>query len=167
MEALRRLIIVRSLLLILVVGLMGCGTNNDDKENAGNEPKNTNESKQMEDFEVTIYAENDESELNVYATITYIGPEAEKNIYHGGSIFYFNIYQQDGDYEYLGAMNQPLLTTTLIQHEAHRVNFEEMKQLELQPGIYEFEAIANISLDSDNMMETALQIPVSTIKEID
>jgi len=163
----RRLFIVQSALLILVFGLMGCGTNNNNKENASNEQKITNESKQVDDFKVTINVENAEKDLNVYATITYMGEEAQKDIYHGGSIFMFNVYQQDGDFEYLGAMNQPLLTTTLIRNEPHRVNFEGIEKLELKPGTFEFEAIADFSLDSDNVIESKIEFPVSKIKEID
>ena len=39
----------------------------------------------MDDFKVSINVEKD---LNVYATVTYIGEAAEKDIYHGGSIFF-------------------------------------------------------------------------------
>lgn len=118
----------------------------------------------MDDFRVTINVEKD---LNVYATITYIGEEAEKDIYHGGSIFFFNVYQQDGDFEYLGSMVQPLLTTTLIQNEPHRVKLGGFKKGILKPGTYEFEAIANFSLDSDDLLGTEIEIPVSKIKEIE
>ncbi len=162
----RRLFIVQSLLLILVFGLMGCGTNNN-KENVSNEPGINNESNQVDDFKVTINVETGEKDLNVYATIIYMGEEAQKDIYHGGSIFMFNVYQQDGDFEYLGAMNLPLLTTTLIRNEPHRVNFEGIEKLKLKPGTFEFEAIANFSLDSNNVIESKIEIPVYKIVAID
>ncbi|WP_394189545.1 hypothetical protein [Paenisporosarcina quisquiliarum] len=161
-----RLFIVQSLLLILVFGLMGCGTNNN-KENVSNEPGINNESNQVDDFKVTINVETGEKDLNVYATIIYMGEEAQKDIYHGGSIFMFNVYQQDGDFEYLGAMNLPLLTTTLIRNEPHRVNFEGIEKLKLKPGTFEFEAIANFSLDSNNVIESKIEIPVYKIVAID
>ena len=151
----------------MVFGLIGCETNNNNRENVIGEPTINKESNQVDDFKVTINIENDEKYLNVYATITYIGDEAQKDIYHGGSIFMFNIYQQDGDFEYLGAMNLPLLTTTLIRNEPHRVNFEGIEKLELKPGTFEFEAIADFSLDSDNVIESKIEIPVSKVKEID
>ncbi|MHC8514736.1 hypothetical protein [Sporosarcina sp. ITBMC105] len=153
----RRLFIVVS--IILIFGLFGCVKNNNE-ENVSGEPKITNDSKQVDDFKVTINVEKD---LNVYATITYIGEAAEKDIYHGGSIFFFNIYQQDGDFEYFGAMTQPLITTTLIQNEPHIVKFEGIEKLKLKTGTYEFEAIANFSLDLDDVLETKYEIPVSKI----
>lgn len=157
----RRLFIVVS--IILIFGLFGCITNNNNEENVSGKPKITNESKQVDDFKVLINVEKD---LNVYATITYIGEAAEKDIYHGGSIFFFNVYQQNGSFEYFGAMNQPLLTTTLIRNEPHRVKFKGIEKLELKTGTYEFEAIANISLDSDDVLGTKIEIPVSKIEEV-
>ncbi|MEZ7173021.1 hypothetical protein [Sporosarcina sp. OR05] len=157
----RRLFIVVS--IILIFGLFGCVKNNNNEENVSGEPKITNDSKQVDDFKVTINVEKD---LNVYATITYIGEAAEKDIYHGGSIFFFNVYQQDGDFEYFGAMTQPLITTTLIQNEPHIVKFEGIEKLKLKTGTYEFEAIANFSLDSDDVLETKFEIPVSKITEV-
>jgi len=157
----RRIFIVVT--LVLIFGLFGCVTNNNNVENVSGKPKITNESKQVEEFKVSINVEKD---LNVYATITYIGEAAEKDIYHGGSIFFFNVYQLDGDFEYFGAMNQPLLTTTLIRNEPHRVKFKGIEKLELKTGTYEFEAIANISLDSDDVLGTKIEIPVSKIEEV-
>ena len=157
----RRLFIVVS--IILIFGLFGCVTNNNNEENVSGKPKIANESKQVDDFKVSINVEKD---LNVYATITYIGEAAEKDIYHGGSIFFFNVYQLDGDFEYFGVMNQPLLTTTLIRNEPHRVKFKGIEKLELKTGTYEFEAIANISLDSDDVLGTKIEIPVSKIEEV-
>ena len=117
----------------------------------------------MDDFKVSIHVEKD---LNVYATITYIGEAAEKDIYHGGSIFFFNVYQQDGDFEHLGIMEQPLLTTTLIRNEPHKVLFKGIENLTLKTGTYEFEAIADFSLDSDDVLGTKIEIPVSKIVEV-
>ena len=162
----RRSLIVHSLLLSLVFGLIGCESNNN-KECIIGEPTINYESKQADDFKVTINFENDEKELMVYATITYMGEEAKREIYHGGSIFFFNIFEQDGDFKYYSGMEQPLLKTTLIRNESHRVNFEGIEKLELKPGTFEFEAIADFSLDSDNVVESKIEIPVSKIKEID
>ncbi|RSL29499.1 hypothetical protein D7Z54_30990 [Salibacterium salarium] len=163
----RRLFIVQSVFLILVFGLIGCGTSNNSEENVSAESKITNNSKQVDDFKVSINVENGEKDLNVYAAITYIGEEAEKDIYHGGSIFFFNVYQQDGDFEHLGSMNQPLLTTTLIRNEPHRVDFKGIEKLKLKPGTYEFEAIANFSLDSEDVLGTKMEIPVSKMEEVE
>lgn len=151
---------------VLLLGLCGCGTSNNNEENRSGEPQITNESKQVDDFKVSINVENVEKGLNVYATITYLGEEDEIDIYHGGSIFFFNIYQQDGDFDYLGSMEQPLLTTTLIRNEPHKVNFTEIETLKLKQGTYKFEAIADFSLSSDDVLGTKIEIPVSKIKEI-
>lgn len=160
----RNLFILQSVFIILIFGLSGCGKSNHGEENVNIEPKITNESKHVDDFKVTINVEKD---LNVYATITYVGDVAKKDIYHGGSIFYFNVYQQDGDFEYLGGMDQPLLTTTLIRNEPHRIKLVGLEKDKLKPGIYEFEAIANFSLDSDDLLGTKIEIPVSKIKKIE
>lgn len=151
----------------MVFGLFGCGTGNNTGGNLSKEPKNTDESKQVDDFNVTIHVKNKGENLTVYATITYTGEETEKDIYHGGSIFYFNVYQLDGDFEYFGAMDQPLLTTTLIQNEPHKVYFSELKNQNLKPGIYEFEAIAEFYLDSDDVVQSKIEIPVSKVVEIE
>lgn len=147
--------------IILVFGLFGCVQNNNSDKNIND--KVTNESKQVDDYKVSIHVEKD---LNIYATITFIGEAAKKDIYHGGSIFFFNVYEQNGHLTYEGAMNQPLLTTTLIRNEPHRVNFQGIQQLELKPGTYEFEAIANFSLNSDDILGTKIEIPVSKLVEI-
>ncbi|MFS0688993.1 hypothetical protein AB1K89_07105 [Sporosarcina sp. 179-K 8C2 HS] len=157
----RRLFIIVS--IILIFGLFGCVTNNNNEESVSGKSKIMNESKQVDDFRVSISVEKD---LNVYATITYIGEAAEKDIYHGGSIFFFNVYQLDGDFEYFGAMDQPLLTTTLIRNEPHRVKFKGIEKIKLKTGTYEFEAIADFSLGSNDVLGTKIEIPVSKIKEV-
>lgn len=146
--------------------MAGCGEeqSKNEKEHADGKPKNTHESKQVDDFKVSIYVEDD---LNVFAAITYVGEADEIDIYHGGSIFFFNIFQQDGDFEYESAMTQPLATTTLVRNEPHNVKFEGLEKLNLTPGTYEFEAIADISLDSDDVVGTQINIPVSKIKVIE
>jgi hypothetical protein len=152
---------------VLLLGLCGCGTSNNTEEIGSGELQITNESKQVDDFNVSINVENGEKNLNVYATITYVGEEAEVDIYHGGSIFFFNVYQQDGEFEYIGSMEQPLLTTTLIRNEPHSVHFKGIETLKLKQGTYKFEAIADFSLSSDDVVGTKIEIPVSKMKEFD
>ncbi len=163
----RRLFIIQFVFFILVFGLIGCGTGNNGEKNLSEKPKINDESKQVNYFKVSINVEKSKNDLDVYATITYIGEEAERYIYHGGSIFFFNVYQQDGDFEYIGNMDQPLLTTTLIRNEPHRVDFNGIEKVKLKPGTYKFEAIADFSLDSDNVLETKIEIPVFKIEEIE
>ena len=149
---------------ILFLGLLGCDTNNLN-ENVSGEAKAI-DFKKVDDFEVSINVGHRENNLNVYATITYVGKEASKDIYHGGSIFFFNVHQQDGSFEYLGGMDQPLLITKLSQGEPHIVDFNLLDMPKLNPGVYEFEAIAHFSLD-DDVIGTVVEIPVSKIAEIE
>lgn len=149
-----------ALLIVFSFLIAGCGQEQERKKDGNDQPEVTGESNQVDDFKVSIHVED---ELDAYATITYVGEEAEKEIYHGGSIFYFNIYQLDGDFKHLGAMDQPLLTTTLIQNEPHRVTFNNLDHITLKPGKYKFEAIAQFSLDSDDVLGTEIEIPVSKI----
>lgn len=154
----KRLLILMSTVFFI---LFGCEQQTATKDE--HQAKHVKESEQVNDFQVSI---THDDELNVYAIITYVGDANEIDIYHGGSIFYFNIHQEDGDFEYIGAMNQPLLTTTLIRNEPHQVAFNHLKELHLKKGIYRIEAIADISLDPDDVVGTTIQIPVSKIIEI-
>jgi hypothetical protein len=145
------------LIIILVFGLFGWGNYNKSEENVKGESYINNDSQQVDDFKVSINVEYAEKALNVYATITYTGEEAEKDIYHGGSIFFFNVYQQDGDFKYIGGMDEPLLSTTLFKNEPYRVNLNVLDIPNLNPGIYEFEAIADFSLDADDVLGTEVE----------
>ena len=113
-------------------------------------------------FFLTISIEVDEA-AKVAATITYVGPEAEKTIYHGGNIFFLTIKQLDGDFEQPGAMSLPLLSTTLKKDEPHTVIFDDVA---LDKGLYEFEAIARISLDQEDIVGSEITIPVKVEKQI-
>ncbi len=67
-----------------VLALFGCTTTNSNEEKVRVEPVMTYETKQVDDFKVSIHIEKD---LHVYSTITYVGDAIEKEIYHGGNIF--------------------------------------------------------------------------------
>ena len=148
--------------IILIFGLFGCGTTNSTEENESVNPKV--DAEQLEDFKVAIHVEED---LNVYATITYVGEEAEKEIYHGGSIFFFNVYQEDGNPVYESSMPLPLITTTLTQNEPLREDFNMIKDIEINSGTYEFEAIAMFSLDEDDVLGTSIDMTVSKMVEVE
>lgn len=150
------------LLMLLVVGLVGCGTS-DQNSGSNSEQIKTTESSQVNDFKVTLHLEEN---LEMYATITYSGEEAEVEINHGGSIFFFNIHQQDGSFEYESVMTEQLLTTNLVANEPYRVDFNQVKKLELNKGKYEFQAIADFSVSSNDGTVTPLKIPVSIVREI-
>jgi hypothetical protein len=160
--------VLLTMLLVITLSLYACGTDNSGEEQLNIEEikEEAVEVKQQGDFEVSINVEENEETLDVYATITYLGEEDNHVIYHGGSIFFFNIYQLDGDFEYLGGMNEPLLSTTLNKDEEYKVEFNYPGLEKLKPGIYEFEAIADISLDEEQIVESNVQIPVSKIVEI-
>lgn len=173
------LVLFQFVLIILLFGLVGCGTSNNadgnskangemnqGEENLSENLKISEETNIKGDFKVSIYVEDGEKDLNVYATITYIGEEDKLDIYHGGSIFFFNIYEIDGEFEHIGGMNQPLLTTTLTKEEAHRIKFNNPVLDTLEPGKYEFEAVADFSLDADDVLGTTIEIPVSVIVKI-
>jgi len=154
--------------LVLIFGLYGCVTsNNNGDENVNDKPKIISESKTVADFKASINVQKSHKDPKIYATITYVGEEAEKEIYHGGSIFFFNIYQQDGDFEYMESLTLPLLTTTLIQNKPLKVDLKGIEKLKLESGTYKFEANANFSLDSDKVIESKIEIPVYKIVEID
>ena len=152
---------------LLVFGLSGCVPVNNGGEYQSGKPQVNNGSKTVDDFKVSINVQQSQKVQKMYATITYMGDEPEIDIYHGGSIFFFNINQQDGDFEYEGAMNLPLLTTTLIRNKSHRVDFNGIEKFKLESGTYEFEAIANFSLDSNNIIESKMEIPVYCIAELE
>jgi len=114
------------------------------------------------EYKVTLKIEKDKK-LAVTAAIAYLGEKDKIDIYHGGSIFFFNIYQKDGNFEYIGMMTQPLLTTTLTRNEPHQVEFTGTVLDELEPGTYEFEAIADFSLDKEFIGDSHFNIPVSSI----
>lgn len=159
---------------LLLLSLFGCSASTEkvvdlDKEPSVMNDSNieklhiSNESKQVDDFKVSIDVNDD---LEVSATIMYTGDETEKEIYHASNIFWFKIFQQDGDFKYEPAMTQPLLTTTLIQNEPHTIKFNWDKDLQLEEGLYEFEVIADFSLDSNDIVGSKLTIPVSMLQEV-
>ncbi|ADU32050.1 hypothetical protein [Evansella cellulosilytica] len=163
-----RFIFSKVVFFVLVIGLFGCGTEESRDSSSSDERLiNSEETNQDGEFEVSIHVGNDSNDLEVYGTISYIGDKDKINIFHGGSIFFFHIYEVNGDFEHIGGMDQPLLRTTLTKDEAHKVTFIHPVLDELEPGDYEFEAIADFSLDEDNIVNTQIEIPVSTIVEID
>ncbi|WP_404430931.1 hypothetical protein [Sutcliffiella horikoshii] len=149
------------LIIILVFGLFGC----DSEDKVRGESYKKSDSQHVDDFNVSINVEDGDEALNVFATITYTGKEAEIDIYHGGKIFYFNVYQQDGDFEFFGAMDDPQLKTTLFKNEPHKVTFNVLEMPGLNPGTYEFEAIASFSLNSET--PSNIEIPVYKVEEIE
>jgi len=157
----KRLLSYTLLIIILIFGLFGC----DSEEKVRDESYKKSDSQHVDDFKVSINVENSEEALNVYASITYTGEETEVDIYHGGEIFYFNVYQQDGDFEFFGAMDDPQLKTTLFKNEPHKVTFNVLEMPSLKQGIYEFEAIAAFSLNSET--SSNIMIPVYMLKEIE
>ena len=155
------------LFLILSLGLFGCGYDQNNTSSNSEEPEVTEALEREGDFEVQIEVVRSEEGLTVEASITYLGDEDKVDIYHGGSIFYFNIYEQDGDFEYLGAMDAQLLTTELLPKEPHNIEINYPILEELEPGIYEFEAEAVFSLDEEHITDTMINIPASVMVSLD
>lgn len=152
------------LIIILAFGLFVFVKSNSSEENVKGESYIKTDSQHVDDFKVSINVEKSEENLDIYATIIYTGEEAAIDIYHGGEIFFFNVYQQDGDFEFLGAMDDPQLITTLFQNVPHRVSFNVLEMPRLKPGTYEFEAIASFSLNSE--IASNIEIPVYKVEEI-
>lgn len=150
---------------LMIFILAGCGTSWNSAKNGTNGSNISSSELQVDDFVIGIHVEK-QYPLQVYATITYTGNDEEIDIYHGGSIFFFNIYNQNGDFEYEGAMEQPLLTTTLKQNQAHQVDMD-LSHVNLKPGTYEFEAIAEFFLDQDDWAGTNYNIPVKVVVDIE
>lgn len=155
------------IILIASLGLVGCGNDGNNETDHTEDPEEYEATEREEDFEVTMEVISEANDLSVTASITYLGDEETIVIYHGGSIFYFNIYQQDGDFEYLGAMDAQLIWTELRQNEPHRVDIDYPILEELEPGTYEFEAEAVFSLDEEEIMDTQITIPVRVTITID
>ncbi len=151
------------MVLIVSMGLVGCGYDGNNETDSTVEPEEYEATERDGDFEVTIEVDGKDNDLSVAASITYLGDEDTIDIYHGGSIFYFNIYQQDGDFQYLGAMDAQLHSTKLVQNEPHRVEIHYPILEELEPGTYEFEAEAVFSLDEENIADSTINLPVSVI----
>lgn len=78
---------MKKLLVLLIIFsflIAGCGQEQARKKDRNDQPEVTDESNQVDDFKVSMDVED---ELDAYATITYVGEEAEKEIYHGGKYF--------------------------------------------------------------------------------
>lgn len=160
---------------ILLLSLFGCSTTDDDVVNLHKEPHHVmgdakaeklqvvSKVNQADDFNVSIHVDEN---LITTATITYVGNEAEKTIYHASNIFSFNIYQQDGGYKYEPAMFLPLKSTTLIQNQPHTITLNTKGDVNLEKGLYEFKVIANFSLNANDVVGTKRTIPVSKLQEV-
>jgi hypothetical protein len=158
----KRVPVILLLILSLGFGVAGCGTNLDSESITIDEPETVyREINRVDDFEVELQITEKNEGRTITATITYSGEESEIDIYHGGSIFYFNIYEIDGDFEHMGSMDGPLLTTVLTRNEPHKVEMVDVALDELQSGSYEFEAVAIFSLDIEQIGDTLVEIPVS------
>jgi hypothetical protein len=147
-------------LSILLFGMCGCNFTINEESKNFNHVQPTESIKRVDDFIIEIYTENNE----VIATITYVGEQQEFHIYHGGRIFLFNVYQVDGNYELLGAMEQPLLTTKLLKGYPHKETYNGPTIDTLKSGIYQFEAIAMFSLDEEvvkSKIEQSVQFNVA------
>lgn len=126
---------------VMLIVLAGCGDAASNKET-------THMTRQVDDFDIDVMVEESPT---AYATITYTGEDETQNIEHGGSIFLFNLYDEHGKREYVDAMTEQLVTTTLEQNKALRVDFTQLSNLELKKGRYTLEVIADFWLPVESL----------------
>ena len=108
--------------------LVACGTTNNSSGSAIKDslPPPENEVKEG-DFFYSLYTEKDVydefGDLAIFAELTYVGDEESIDIFHGGSAFHFPFIERTREFDVGYAMNEPLLTTTLIKDEPFREKY--------------------------------------------
>ena len=108
--------------------LVACGTTNNSTGSGIKDPLPPTENEVKEgDFVYRIFSEkdvyNEFSDLAIFAELTYVGDEESIDIYHGGSAFSFPFIERTREFDVGYAMNDPLLTTTLIKDEPFREKY--------------------------------------------
>lgn len=108
--------------------LVACGTTNNGSGSAIKDslPPPENEVKEG-DFVYRLFTENDVynefGDIAVGAELTYVGDEESIDIYHAESAFHFPFVERTREFEVGFAMNEPLLTTTLLKDEPFRQKY--------------------------------------------
>ncbi|TDL32576.1 hypothetical protein E2R51_07780 [Jeotgalibacillus sp. S-D1] len=105
------------------------------------------------DFKVTVNINEDSQGRTVLGEITYMGKKEEVRIYHRDSPIYFTVRMADGDYEYIETAEGPYQSTVLKRNEPVSINSGLPFLNNLEPAMYEFEAIALISESTDEPMK--------------
>lgn len=143
-------------LAVILITLAGCGDAASNKET-------TNTTRQIDNFDIAVIVEDGPT---AYATITYTGKETTQNIEHGGSIFLFNLYDEHGEREYVDAMTEQLVTTTLEQNKVLRVDFTQLSDVELKKGRYTLEVVADFWLPAEDLETIDRPITIETFIDI-
>ena len=115
-------------LVALIFIVVACGTTNNSSGSGIKDSLPPTESEVKEgDFVYRIFSENDVynefGDLAVFAELTYVGDEESIEIFHGGSAFSFPFLERTREFDVGYAMNDPLLTTTLIKDEPFRQKY--------------------------------------------
>lgn len=111
----------------MMIVLVGCNKTEKPKSDTTLEVINTKKEVKEGDFiyrlvsEKEVYAEN--GPIQLYAELEYIGDKTEIEIFHAASPFYFPMVEKTRDYQIEYAMNEPLLSTTLIKGEPLRQDY--------------------------------------------
>ena len=119
------------LTLILSLLLVACGVDETQEDPANDLSDFTVTASQAEsaknNFVYRLVSEKEQytegKEVEIYAELEYIGEEQSMEISHAASPFYFPIYEKTRDYSVEYVMNEPLLTTRLIQDEPLRERY--------------------------------------------
>lgn len=117
----KRIIYVIALIFILVA----CGTTMGGSGSAIKDSLPPPENEVTEgDFVYRISSEkdvyNEFGEVAIFAELTYVGDLESIDIYHAESAFHFPFVERTREFEVGYAMNEPLLTTTLVKDEPFR-----------------------------------------------
>ncbi|WP_172368950.1 hypothetical protein [Sporosarcina jiandibaonis] len=115
-------------LVALVFVLVACGTSNNGSGSAIKDSLPPPENQVEEgDFVYRLFTEKDVydefGDLAIFAELTYVGDEESIDIFHGGSAFHFPFVERTREFDVGYAMNEPLLTTTLIKDEPLREKY--------------------------------------------
>lgn len=119
------------ILAIVMSTVVACGTKEDGETGKNNDtdaplPPAEVEVKEGE-FIYRLFSEKDVYEVNsdlaIFAELTYVGEEESINIYHAASPFYFPLEERTRGIEIGYAMNDPLITTTLKKGKPFRQKY--------------------------------------------
>ena len=117
--------IIAACTLIPVLLLSACGVDESSEQPADDLADFTVDAAQAEsakgDFIYRLATEKEQytegEKIEIYAELEYTGEQESIEISHAASPFYFPLHEETRDYAVEYAMNEPLLTTRLIQGE--------------------------------------------------
>jgi uncharacterized protein YcfL len=121
-----------SLFIIAALSLSSCSSTQDVGNNSKrvkkNEVLNTSVEVSQGDFIYRIVTEKREylknEKVKIYAELEYIGDKDEVTIYHAASPFSFPMVEKTRDFQIDYFMNEPLISTTLINGKPLREEYK-------------------------------------------